>query len=101
MAKHAVTLDDKCTAETGTVFMSSVQALVRLPIVQKRRDTAAGLNTAGYVTGYRGSPLGVYDTALWAPGKHLKANAIEFIPSVNEELAAAATSRRPSSRNLH
>ena len=90
MAKHAVTLDDKYTQETGTVFMSSVQALVRIPLVQKRRDTAAGLNTAGYITGYRGSPLGVYDTALWAAGKHLKANSIEFIPGVNEELAAAS-----------
>ena len=98
MAKHAVTLDDKYTQESGTVFMSSVQALVRLPIVQKRRDTAAGLNTAGYITGYRGSPLGVYDTALWAAGKHLKANSIEFIPGVNEELAAASVR---GSQQLH
>jgi indolepyruvate ferredoxin oxidoreductase len=98
MAKHAVTLDDKYTQESGAVFMSSVQALVRLPIVQKRRDTAAGLNTAGYITGYRGSPLGVYDTALWAAGKHLKANSIEFIPGVNEELAAASVR---GSQQLH
>ena len=98
MAKHAVTLDDKYTQEGGTVFMSSVQALVRVPIAQKRRDTAAGLNTAGYITGYRGSPLGVYDTALWAAGKHLKANSIEFIPGVNEELAAASVR---GSQQLH
>ena len=90
MTKHAVTLDDKYTQESGVVFMSSVQALVRLPIVQKRRDVAAGLNTAGYITGYRGSPLGVYDMALWAASKHLKSHSIEFIPGVNEELAAAS-----------
>ena len=90
MTKHAVTLDDKYTQESGAVFMSSVQALVRLPIVQKRRDVAAGLNTAGYITGYRGSPLGVYDMALWAASKHLKSHSIEFIPGVNEELAAAS-----------
>ncbi len=89
MVKHATTLDDKYTATEGRVLISSVQSLVRLPIVQKQRDTAAGLNTAGYITGYRGSPIGVYDAALWGAKDHLAASGIEFIPGVNEELAAA------------
>ena len=70
--------------------MSSIQALVRLPLMQRQRDVAAGLNTAGFVTGYRGSPIGTYDFALWAARKHLEANQIQFLPAVNEELAAAA-----------
>ncbi len=57
-------LDDKYTAESGSVFMSGTQALVRLPMAQMRRDKAQGLNTAAYVTGYRGSPLGAYDQQL-------------------------------------
>jgi indolepyruvate ferredoxin oxidoreductase len=89
MVKHATTLDDKYTAAEGRVLISSVQSLVRLPIVQKQRDTAAGLTTAGYITGYRGSPIGVYDAALWGAKDHLAASGIEFIPGVNEELAAA------------
>jgi indolepyruvate ferredoxin oxidoreductase len=89
MVKHATTLDDKYTQTDGRVLISSVQALVRLPLVQKRRDEAAGLNTAGFITGYRGSPIGVYDAALWGAEKHLKENQIEFIPGINEELAAA------------
>ena len=70
--------------------MSSIQALVRLPLMQRQRDVAAGLNTAGFITGYRGSPIGTYDFALWAARKHLEANHIQFLPAVNEELAAAA-----------
>lgn len=89
MVKHATTIDDKYTRTTGRVLISSVQSLVRLPIVQKQRDTAAGVNSAGYITGYRGSPIGVYDAALWGAKDHLAANGIEFIPGVNEELAAA------------
>ena len=90
MAKHAVSLDDKYTQESGRIFLSALQALVRLPIMQRQRDMAAGLNTAGFITGYRGSPLGTYDTALWAAQKHLDAHNIKFSPGVNEELAAAA-----------
>ena len=90
MTKHAVSLDDKYTQDSGRIFLSALQALVRLPIVQRQRDKAAGLNTAGFVTGYRGSPLGTYDSALWAAQKHLDANDIKFSPGVNEELAAAA-----------
>ena len=71
MTKSVTTLDDKYIQTGGRVFISSNQALVRLPLDQKRRDRAAGLKTAGYISGYRGSPLGVYDSALWAAQKLL------------------------------
>jgi indolepyruvate ferredoxin oxidoreductase len=70
--------------------MSSNQALTRLPMDQARRDRAAGLNTAGYISGYRGSPLGVYDSSLWAAQKQLDDHAIRFVPGLNEELAVSA-----------
>ena len=70
--------------------MSGVQALVRLPLMQRQRDLAAGLNTGGFISGYRGSPLGGYDQALWAAKKHLAAHNVVFQPGVNEELAATA-----------
>jgi indolepyruvate ferredoxin oxidoreductase len=89
-ALETVTLDDKYALESGRAFMSGVQALVRLPMLQRVRDAAAGLNTAGFVSGYRGSPLGTYDQALWAAKKHLEANHVVFQPGVNEELAATA-----------
>jgi indolepyruvate ferredoxin oxidoreductase len=87
MTKTAVKLDDKYTQEAGRIYISSNQALVRLPMMQRQRDIAAGLNTAGYITGYRGSPLGVYDSNLWAASDLLKENHIRFQPGVNEELA--------------
>jgi indolepyruvate ferredoxin oxidoreductase len=59
-----VSLDDKYMLEHGPVFVTGIQALVRLPMEQRRRDLAAGLNTAGFITGYRGSPLGAYDQQL-------------------------------------
>ena len=90
MSKKSVALDDKYTQNSGDVYMSSVQALVKLPMMQRQRDAAAGLNTAGFITGYRGSPIGTYDFSLWAAKKHLEANHIRFLPGVNEELAAAA-----------
>jgi indolepyruvate ferredoxin oxidoreductase len=89
-ALESVTLDDKYALETGRAFMSGVQALVRLPMLQRVRDAKAGLNTAGFVSGYRGSPLGGYDQSLWAARKHLAANHVVFQPGVNEELAATA-----------
>ena len=89
-ALASVSLDDKYTLEHGRAFMSGVQALVRLPMLQRQRDALAGLNTAGFVSGYRGSPLGGYDQALWAAKKHLAGNHIVFQPGVNEELAATA-----------
>nr|MBA3625505.1 indolepyruvate ferredoxin oxidoreductase family protein [Methylibium sp.] len=89
-ALQTVSLDDKYALRTGRAFMSGVQALVRLPMLQQQRDAAAGLNTAGFVSGYRGSPLGGYDQALWSAKKHLAAQNIVFQPGVNEELAATA-----------
>ncbi|MBY0454124.1 MAG: indolepyruvate ferredoxin oxidoreductase family protein [Burkholderiaceae bacterium] len=89
-APHSAHLDDKYTLEQGRAFMSGVQALVRLPMLQRQRDAAAGLNTAGFISGYRGSPLGTYDQALWAAQKHLAAQHIVFQPGVNEELGATA-----------
>lgn len=86
----AITLDDKYTAESGTVFLTGTQALVRLPMTQMRRDHAAGLNTAGFISGYRGSPLGGYDQQLVKARKHLDRHGIVFRPGLNEDLAATA-----------
>jgi indolepyruvate ferredoxin oxidoreductase len=89
-ALESVTIDDKYALESGRAFMSGIHALVRLPMLQRVRDTLAGLNTAGFVSGYRGSPLGGYDQALWQAKKHLAGQQIVFQPGVNEELAATA-----------
>lgn len=89
-ALDTVTLDDKYALDHGRAFMSGVQALVRLPMLQRQRDALQGKNTAGFVSGYRGSPLGGYDQALWSARKHLQAQNIVFQPGVNEELAATA-----------
>lgn len=90
MTKSVVTLDDKYELTQGRVFLSANQALTRLPLDQARRDRAAGLKTTGFISGYRGSPLGVYDAALWAAQKHLDAFDIRFVPGLNEELAATS-----------
>jgi len=87
---QAVSLDDKYVATGGRIYLSGVQALVRLALVQRLRDQAAGLNTGGFVSGYRGSPLGGLDEALWKAQKHLAAHHVKFVPGVNEELAATA-----------
>ncbi len=89
-AIETVSLDDKYSLSRGRALMSGVQALVRLPMLQRQRDAAAGLDTAGFVSGYRGSPLGGYDQALWQAKKHLAEQKIVFQPGVNEELAATA-----------
>jgi len=85
-----ITLDDKYTATSGRVYLSGPQALVRLPLMQRRRDLAMGLNTAGFISGYRGSPLGVYDLALWQASGFLAEHHVRFQPGVNEDLAATA-----------
>ncbi|MES2297159.1 MAG: indolepyruvate ferredoxin oxidoreductase family protein [Pseudomonadota bacterium] len=87
---NTVTLEDKYTATTGNIFLSGIQALVRLPMMQRERDLAAGLNTAGFISGYRGSPLGGLDETLWKAKKHLEAHHVQFVPGVNEDLAATA-----------
>ncbi|MBF0269285.1 MAG: indolepyruvate ferredoxin oxidoreductase family protein [Alphaproteobacteria bacterium] len=85
-----VTLEDKYTQERGRVFLTGTQALVRLPMMQRARDLAQGLNTAGFISGYRGSPLGGFDKELWSAKKFLKSQHIHFQPGVNEDLAATA-----------
>jgi indolepyruvate ferredoxin oxidoreductase len=85
-----VTLDDKYTVTQGRVLLTGIQALVRLPLMQRQRDAAAGLNTAGFISGYRGSPLGGLDQALWKAAKHLDAARVVFKPGVNEDLAATS-----------
>ncbi|MDO7703838.1 MAG: hypothetical protein MUQ33_00740, partial [Burkholderiaceae bacterium] len=89
-AIRAASLEDKYTLASGRVFMSGVHALVRLPMLQRERDLQAGHHTAGFISGYRGSPLGGYDQALQKAQKYLKENDIVFQPGVNEELAATA-----------
>jgi indolepyruvate ferredoxin oxidoreductase len=83
-------LEHRYTRERGRVYLTGVQALVRLPLLQRERDLAAGLNTAGFISGYRGSPLGTYDLALWQARDHLEAHHVRFEPGVNEDLAATA-----------
>ncbi len=85
-----ITLDNKYTQTSGNVLMSGIQALVKLPMLQKIRDSAIGKNTAGFVSGYRGSPLSSYDQSLWKANKFLTEHDIVFRPGVNEELAATA-----------
>lgn len=87
---RTVSLDDKYALETGSVFLTGNQALVRLLLLQKQRDARNGLDTGGFVSGYRGSPLGSLDLSLWRARKYLDAANIHFQPGVNEELAAAA-----------
>ena len=90
MALKPVSLDDKYDLSQERVFVSGTQALVRLALMQKERDRRAGLNTAGYVTGYRGSPLGGLDQQFLRAEKVLKANDIKFMSGLNEDLAATA-----------
>jgi indolepyruvate ferredoxin oxidoreductase len=85
-----ISLDDKFTLERGRAFLTGTQALVRLPILQRQHDIKAGLNTAGYITGYRGSPLGNVDNTAMKAMKHLEAARVKFHPGMNEDLAATA-----------
>ncbi len=90
MARDGITLDDKYTLAEGRIYLSGIQALVRLPLLQRSRDAAVGLNTAGFVSGYRGSPLAGLDQQLWKAAAHLETQRIVFQPGLNEELAATA-----------
>jgi indolepyruvate ferredoxin oxidoreductase len=87
---HAITLDDKWTLERGRAFMTGTQALIRLPMLQRERDLQAGLNTAGYISGYRGSPVTQVDQTAVKAKKHLDAHHVHFHPGMNEDLAATA-----------
>jgi indolepyruvate ferredoxin oxidoreductase len=88
LADPDYTLEHKFTRTEGRIYLSGVQALVRLPLMQRLRDQAAGLNTAGFVSGYRGSPLGGFDLELWKAKKHLAAAGVKFTPGLNEDLGA-------------
>ncbi len=89
-ALRDVSLDDKYALDSGRVFLTGTQALVRLLMLQRQRDVLAGLNTAGFVSGYRGSPLGALDQSLWKAQKFLERAHIRFQPGLNEDLAATA-----------
>ncbi|MFO1318234.1 MAG: indolepyruvate ferredoxin oxidoreductase family protein [Burkholderiales bacterium] len=92
MPLQTVSLTDKYLLDKGRIFITGTQALVRLPLMQQRRDASAGHNTACYISGYRGSPLGGYDQQLTAAAKLLKQHNVHFQPGVNEDLAATACS---------
>ncbi len=85
-----ISLDDKYTLERGRAFITGTQALIRLPMLQRQRDVRAGLNTAGFITGYRGSPLGSVDSTAAKAKKHLDAHHVKFHPGLNEDLAATS-----------
>lgn len=86
----AWSLDDRYDRDEGRLFLTGIQALVKLPLLQHRLDQARGLRTAGLISGYRGSPLGGLDSALWAANKQLADQHIVFQPAINEDLAATA-----------
>ena len=90
LARSETSLEDRWTAPEGWFYMTGMQALVRLPIQQRLRDVAAGLNTGGYISGYRGSPMGRYDIELWRAEPILRRLNIVFRPGLNEDLAATA-----------
>ena len=90
MQHREVTLDDKYELVEGKAFMTGIQALVRLPLDRKRLDLGMGLNTAGFISGYRGSPLGGYDQQLRAAQKWLDSHDIKFWEGLNEDLGATA-----------
>jgi len=85
-----VSLDDKYTLDRGRVFLTGTQAIIRLAMLQRDRDARAGLNTAGFISGYRGSPLGGLDQSLWRAKAHLESHHIRFQPGLNEDLAATS-----------
>ena len=90
MGLEAVTLDDKYDLDTHRVLLSGTQAIVRLALMQQARDRRAGKRTAGFVTGYRGSPLGSLDQQFWRAAKLLEGRDIVFQPAINEDLATTA-----------
>ncbi len=85
-----VSLDDKYSLDSTRAYITGIEALVRLPILQHQRDQERGLKTAGFVSGYRGSPLGGVDQAMWRAQPYLEKHDIKFVPGVNEDLAATA-----------
>ncbi|GMV47428.1 MAG: indolepyruvate ferredoxin oxidoreductase [Pseudomonadota bacterium] len=90
LVRPQATLADALWADAGTVYLSGTQALLRLLLMQRARDAAAGLDTRGFLSGYRGSPLGAVDLAVWRAGAAFAERGIRFLPAINEELAATA-----------
>ena len=90
MQLAAVSLDDKYESREGRIHITGSQALVRLAMMQCIRDRAAGLDTASYITGYRGSPMHNIDKELWSANRFLAGANIHFQPAINEDLAATA-----------
>lgn len=90
LVRAGTKLNDKYQIQEGWVYMTGMQALVRLPIQQRLRDLAMGWNTGGYISGYRGSPMGRYDAELWGAQDFLSQHNIQFRPGLNEDLAATA-----------
>ncbi|MBB3212531.1 indolepyruvate ferredoxin oxidoreductase [Herbaspirillum sp. Sphag1AN] len=90
LLQDAISLDDKYSLQHGRVFMTGIQALIRLPMLQRQCDVQAGLNTAGFITGYRGSPLGTVDQTAAKAQKYLDAAHVKFHPGMNEDLAATS-----------
>ena len=90
LLRPEVRLEDALLARGGTVLLSGTQALVRLPLMQRALDDAAGLGTGGFVSGYRGSPLGQVDQQVWKAKAAYDAAGVRFLPAINEELAATA-----------
>ncbi len=87
---NKISLDDKYALDATRAYLTGIEALVRLPILQHQRDLEAGINTAGFVSGYRGSPVGTVDQAMWKAAAWLDKHRIRFQPGINEDLAATA-----------
>jgi indolepyruvate ferredoxin oxidoreductase len=81
-------LADNLWSSAGSIFLTGTQSLVRLMLMQRQRDSGRGLNTQGFISGYRGSPLGMVDQAIWKAGERFRDAGIRFVPAINEELAA-------------
>src|SRR4051812_26040271 len=90
LARPEYRLADNLAAKTGVVFLTGTQALIRLPLMQAALDAVAGVKSQGFISGYRGSPLGMVDQAAWKAQALLDANRVKFLPAINEELGATA-----------
>jgi len=90
LARPHYALADNLAATSGAVFLTGTQALIRLPLMQHALDAAAGVNSNGFISGYRGSPLGMVDQQAWKASKLLDAAGVKFLPAINEELGATA-----------
>ena len=93
-------LSDNLWATRGQVFMTGTQALVRLPLMQRQRDAAAGLDTQGFVSGYRGSPLGMVDQQIWKAGQRFSDAGIRFLPAVTMPTFACGAAMMSRSMRL-